>query len=220
MNFKVKKCFLPGLGALALTIGASGNVLAITAGTLTNPKNDGIFPIYGDNTIDGYFGAQLYLLGSPTEMSIRYLGKEAGYTNTFNFDGSQIYSTADYPDNAWYSPPAAGPVVSILSGLLPFCFTTDSGADSVCNGANPDGSVGGAGVNWFVTFSNTTATSGTTVDLWLDDNGGGPDDNHDDMGIRLSIRGGEFGVVPIPASVWLFGSGLLGLVGIARRKKA
>lgn len=27
-------------------------------------------------------------------------------------------------------------------------------------------------------------------------------------------------VVPIPAAVWLFGSGLLGLVGVARRKKA
>ncbi|MGB5298098.1 MAG: VPLPA-CTERM sorting domain-containing protein [Thiogranum sp.] len=27
-------------------------------------------------------------------------------------------------------------------------------------------------------------------------------------------------VVPVPAAAWLFGSGLLGLVGIARRKKA
>lgn len=26
--------------------------------------------------------------------------------------------------------------------------------------------------------------------------------------------------VPVPAAVWLFGSGLLGLIGIARRKKA
>jgi len=26
--------------------------------------------------------------------------------------------------------------------------------------------------------------------------------------------------VPVPAAMWLFGSGLLGLVGIARRKKA
>jgi hypothetical protein len=31
---------------------------------------------------------------------------------------------------------------------------------------------------------------------------------------------GELTVVPLPASVWLFGSGLLGLVGIVRRKKA
>ena len=28
------------------------------------------------------------------------------------------------------------------------------------------------------------------------------------------------GVVPVPAAIWLFGSGLLGLVGFARRKKA
>ena len=28
------------------------------------------------------------------------------------------------------------------------------------------------------------------------------------------------GVVPLPAAAWLFGSGLLGLVGVARRKKA
>lgn len=31
---------------------------------------------------------------------------------------------------------------------------------------------------------------------------------------------GSITAVPIPAAVWLFGSGLLGLVGIARRKKA
>ena len=29
-----------------------------------------------------------------------------------------------------------------------------------------------------------------------------------------------YGVVPVPAAVWLFGSGLLGLVGVARRKRA
>jgi len=28
-----------------------------------------------------------------------------------------------------------------------------------------------------------------------------------------------YGVVPVPAAVWLFGSGLLGLVGVARRKR-
>ena len=34
---------------------------------------------------------------------------------------------------------------------------------------------------------------------------------------QLSLTG--TGVVPVPAAVWLFGSGLLGLVGMARRKK-
>ena len=31
---------------------------------------------------------------------------------------------------------------------------------------------------------------------------------------------GTVSAVPVPAAVWLFGSGLLGLVGVARRKKA
>jgi hypothetical protein len=30
----------------------------------------------------------------------------------------------------------------------------------------------------------------------------------------------DFTVVPVPAAVWLFGSGLLGLIGISRRKKS
>jgi len=33
--------------------------------------------------------------------------------------------------------------------------------------------------------------------------------------VRMDVQ-----VVPVPAAVWLFGSGLLGLVGIARRKQA
>jgi hypothetical protein len=30
---------------------------------------------------------------------------------------------------------------------------------------------------------------------------------------------GSVSTVPVPAAAWLFGSGLLGLVGVARRKK-
>lgn len=35
-----------------------------------------------------------------------------------------------------------------------------------------------------------------------------------------AVHEGNVGAVPIPAAVWLFGSGLLGLVGAARRKQA
>ncbi|VAW53711.1 hypothetical protein MNBD_GAMMA05-1214 [hydrothermal vent metagenome] len=37
-------------------------------------------------------------------------------------------------------------------------------------------------------------------------------------GYDVAAKLGEVAVVPVPAAVWLFGSGLLGLVGIARRK--
>ncbi len=38
------------------------------------------------------------------------------------------------------------------------------------------------------------------------------------IGSTLQAKLGEVTVVPVPAAVWLFGSGLLGLVGVARRK--
>lgn len=42
-----------------------------------------------------------------------------------------------------------------------------------------------------------------------------------DYSVQLVTFGSaNVNVVPVPAAVWLFGSGLLGLVGVARRKKA
>lgn len=39
-------------------------------------------------------------------------------------------------------------------------------------------------------------------------------------GRAWAVHEGNVSAVPVPAAVWLFGSGLLGLIGIARRKKA
>ena len=35
-----------------------------------------------------------------------------------------------------------------------------------------------------------------------------------------AVHDGDVSAVPVPAAVWLFGSGLLGLIGLARRKKS
>ena len=50
-----------------------------------------------------------------------------------------------------------------------------------------------------------------------------PDANIEDCNLLTSVwvaDNGGVAVVPVPAAAWLFGSGLLGLAGIARRKKA
>ena len=67
------------------------------------------------------------------------------------------------------------------------------------------------GQDWFSQSVSFTATA-TTHDLAFGLVSAGPS--------YLSIDGIAINAVPIPAAVWLFGSGLLGLVGIARRKKA
>jgi hypothetical protein len=35
-----------------------------------------------------------------------------------------------------------------------------------------------------------------------------------------AVHSGDVSAVPIPTAIWLFGSGLLGLIGVARTKKA
>lgn len=101
-----------------------------------------------------------------------------------------------------------------------FSATADQNADAIADylgvltsGGNVGSAWGGFfGAEYLETWrvrllSTTTPSSGFHVDT------------------IFGTAGGDFGqytnpaaVVPVPAAVWLFGSGLLGLVGIARRK--
>lgn len=65
----------------------------------------------------------------------------------------------------------------------------------------------GAGASFDVGFIFDT-TNNTCL-------GGGSFDN-----CEFYISKIEFSAVPVPAAAWLFGSGLLGLIGVARRKAA
>ena len=56
-----------------------------------------------------------------------------------------------------------------------------------------------------------TIIAGVTTDVFGSVYGG----SYDDLSSSMSAR-----LVPVSSALWLFGSGLLGLVGIARRKKA
>jgi hypothetical protein len=75
---------------------------------------------------------------------------------------------------------------------------------AVPTGFTSGDTLGAASGTWLnQSFASLGMTPGTYVWSWASDS------------ITLQVS-----AVPIPAAVWLFGSGLLGLVGIARRKKA
>ena len=58
-----------------------------------------------------------------------------------------------------------------------------------------------------------TLTTGADLEFFIKDGPNGYEFSGDNLG------GISLATIPIPAAVWLFGSGLLGLVGMARRKK-
>jgi hypothetical protein len=82
------------------------------------------------------------------------------------------------------------------------------------------------GPNYKSTPINNTAGIGTDMSLWYWQTGGfSPDPLLTESALMASFDGSTLtlaapSAVPVPAAVWLFGSGLLGLVGVARRKKA
>jgi hypothetical protein len=226
MISKLKTIALGGATAVALTL-AAGAASAFTVGTIPGgapASNNGIGPVYGLGTVTGYYGANLALLGGSATVTVEYLGAEAGFKNTFSFGGSELFAT---PGGAGPWKPAAGStdVAGVGPGLLDFVFNVNGAALPVgfaANGSNPDGSGPSSPANFFVTFNplgDGLATSGQTVDLWFDDGGAGPDDNHDDMLIRLSVTGGSISIVPVPASVPLLLTALGGLGFMARRKR-
>lgn len=55
--------------------------------------------------------------------------------------------------------------------------------------------------------------------LGMDDGGQGKIDKSSSL-YAWAVQSGDVSAVPVPAAVWLFGSGLIGLAGLAKRKKA
>ena len=91
--------------------------------------------------------------------------------------------------------------------------------DGASFGANAEGSLGDADANG---FSNSYLVSGTSGLAFNQQQAGlNPTTNLQPVGDDAAISGSTFSnasAVPVPAAAWLFGSALLGL-GVVRRKK-
>ena len=69
---------------------------------------------------------------------------------------------------------------------------------------------------WMITDSNSHAKNGLLPSNW--ENYTGQEVGDDEFDLQLEVDGSTRNAVPIPGSVLLFGSGLLGLIGLGRRK--
>jgi hypothetical protein len=142
-----------------------------------------------------------------------------GGTNAFGLnDGDSVTATGSFDDSL-----IGGNIISgsgtidvsaitnlvITVGSQTFTDLDDNGTGSliIANGAAIDG-IGSAGFVYAGTNTNTNVFTSLASDDFVG--------NSDVLGVWNSFA---MTAVPVPAAVWLFGSGLIGLAGVARRKK-
>lgn len=198
------------------------NTVGGTAGTIpSGASNDFVPGLFPGPMIGGYFGGQIEVDVAPSMLLIEYFGAEAGYHNEFYYDSTEIFDHASGTEISWNlsTPLAKYTTVVTGTGYLPFEFRVNNNTALVTNGANPDGSQPTVGANFFAscdpfgTSAGSGGTSCSSIYLFLDDGGAGPDDNHDDFLVRLSIT-----AVPEPGTLGLLALGVIGLVGRRLRR--
>jgi hypothetical protein len=213
----MKRVLLVAVAVVVLVLGSLGDASAGYIGT-TATNNDVI------GVKEGWYGANLYFSGpANTQVTIDFVGKEAGFTNQFFFNDVLLATTGatrlTTSVETWNS-------TMLAQGLVQFKFYIQNTGATLVNGANltplqtPNFflSLGSPVGNGDAIVDGVTPTSGNSVIIALDD---GPfdqtDDNHDDMVMRLTLSQGNFYVPDGGATAMLLG-GALAALGVLRSR--
>ena len=143
-------------------------------------------------------------------------GSESGYVNTFTADnGTTSGSLVESADPWGCGGSAAGcGDAAPLQFSLAFSGVLDAGAFKFTSNKGAPSQIGHTGMGLYYALDN----SFSYAFLSYDDDGAGPDDNHDDFVVKVSASGLNVTPVPLPATAWLFLSALGGFVTFGRRK--
>lgn len=172
--------------------------------------------INGYRSLGGYDHANINI-ASDAKVTFTYFGSEATFINRFaSLGGSLSNDLNPGGSNNYFKASGIGSFVKdMMAGLATFQFETKKGVGGVtttiANGANTN-----PNVSFFASIvGDEFAKSGNSVWLFFDDGGAGPNDNHDDLVIRMDVA-----PVPLPAAGGLLMLGMGALAAFKRRRTA
>ena len=162
----------------------------------------------------------------PTNTPLNGSTYNSSFSNNGTTDNGTATITTDGTDGGWRDGSGnpvseMGHMYYVTLGNLGLCIPNDGGSSTVCNTQT------GFGLSNTADFLNVQSNiywSGSELNssnAWrFGINSGLQDFRARDRNLfAWAVHSGDVSAVPVPAAVWLFGSGLIGLVGLARRKR-
>jgi len=194
------------------TVTATSGIPLVTGGSFIDGTN-----VVMNNAAGWTRDLTANLTGGDSMETVVCSGCQAGHVNmsggssigvgTYTYAGSAIDMSGYTLLGFDWGADLAGAGVDIIVGDGTFTSTAASWSSLAATGGSAPGDLvtqALTGINW----GSVNSSAVTTIQFVV-------------TGVQNldSIIDNVVATVPVPAAVWLFGSGLLGLVGIARRKK-